>query len=127
MAVIPAVKWIEVQVLVNNIPLEEYNPDDDELELKRDDHDRLISRYIEAKTDAEFKVQAKIVKTGQRLPGGVGLSFIVDIDGGFEEGRVPRRSEFRKGHDLDITGYCYYANGAAHEKSFKFSQLNIGK
>jgi len=127
MAVIPAVKWIDVQVLVNDVALKEYNADDDELELKRDDHDRFISRYVEAMTDAEFIVKIMIDEKSQRLPKGGGLAFTVTIDGECLETRTLRRKDFRKGYQLDFAGYRYYANGRAHEKAFKFSQLNIGK
>jgi len=127
MAVIPAVKWINVQVLVNDVALKEYNADDDELEMKRDDHDRFISRYVEAKTGAEFVVKIMIDEKSQRLPKGGGLTFLLTIDGGLMASISLRRSDFRKGYDLDFAGYRYHANGKPHEKAFKFSQLHIGK
>jgi len=127
MAVIPAVKWIEVQVLVKDVALKEYDADDDELEMKRDDHDRFISRYIEAKTGAEFIVKIMIDGKSQRLPKDGDLTCLLTIDGEIIESRALRRSDFRKGYDFDFAGYRYYANGKPHEKTFRFSQLHIGK
>ena len=127
MAVIPAVDSIKVQVLVNNVPLEEYNPDDDEIESKTIGDDRMISRYIEARTDAEFTVQYAVDKSFQHLHRNVDLSFAVSIDGVHMNSQLIRRKTFSQGCGHSFKGHRYYANNMPRMKPFKFGQLNIGK
>ena len=127
MAVIPVVDSIKVQVLVNNVPLQEYSPDDDELELKSDDHDRLISKYIEAKSDVLFTVQAAIDERFQQLHKDFDLRIAFAVDGIHMASRLYYRREFLRGKLCNVAGNRYYLNGIPHEKAFKFSQLSIGK
>lgn len=127
MAVIPAVDSIEVQVLVNNVPLEEYSPDDDEIESKSDDRDRLISKYIEAKSNVEFTVQAAIDERFQQMHKDVDLRIAIFIDGIHMATRLYSRRELLRRKLCTVAGNRYYLNGSPREKAFKFSQLNIGK
>ena len=127
MAVIPAVDSIQVQVLVNNVALKEYNPDDDEIEVKSSDHDQLISRYIEAKNDAEFTVQLATDKKFGQLHKNVDLRFGICVDGKHMTSRMYARKKFLNGRLSTVAGSRYYSFGVPREKPFKFALLKIGK
>ena len=129
MAIIPIFNSVEVEILVNGQPLTEY-PDPDTLDIDDDGGGRagrLVTKYIEAKTGTEFSVRFKISPSFRLLLGNVDLVVCVYVDDKYLVGNVINRRYLNYDAVQLLTGHRYTKNGQWFERSFSFSQLNIGE
>jgi len=129
MAVIPIFDSVEVEILVNGQPVTEY-PDPDTLDIDDDGGGpagRVVTRYIEAKTGTEFSIRFKISPTFRLLLGNVDLVVCVYVDNKYMVGNVINRTNLNYDAVQILSGHRYTKSGQWFERSFSFSQLNIGE
>ena len=118
-------KCIEASVVVDGKALIEY---EDETPDESSEHTGVVSRYIEAVSDAEFSISVTVPKSHQFAKDG--LSFRLSLDGIWVKTWLCRKKTIKElGQDwhTTITGSDEKNGKEWCLKPFKFSDINIGK
>ncbi|KAI1629870.1 hypothetical protein EDD37DRAFT_73633 [Exophiala viscosa] len=109
----------EAQVIVNGVPAAEY--DDDEEPVTNGP--TLITKYVEAVSDALFAFKVKISPT-YKFTNEDGLAVYAYIDGHSEGGRISRRQDLKTATPaLVVDGHLQTENGRFKNCMFKFADL----
>ncbi|KAF2004868.1 hypothetical protein P154DRAFT_518926 [Amniculicola lignicola CBS 123094] len=117
MAIIPDQPSLQVEVLVNGTPLQEY--DDDEVEASP----TSVTKYIEAKSGAEFAIRWTFTPPFPKNT----VMLDIFLDGKWMRGVFANQKNFH-----GIAPYSYMITGAVHEvgkgwfeRKFCFSKLTV--
>ena len=122
MAVISTCPGIEVEIVVDDSPLEEYDDDD-----VGDLPSNTLSKYIEAISRAKFEVRytftrsfIKLLRTGQ------GIKVAILVDGAEANNAIMGKDEISASRDYYFTGAWSYENGRHFQSQFCFRDIQIG-
>lgn len=117
MAVLDTVPGLEVQVVVRDQPLHEY--EDCDVHVPKD----TIERYVEAQTNANFEIRYSFA---QPFPTDRAVSMLITIDGNDVDEPLLRPSEL-----FDIKGHTssgpVYKSGLWKVRKYRFRGIRIGK
>ncbi|KAF2801159.1 hypothetical protein K505DRAFT_380938 [Melanomma pulvis-pyrius CBS 109.77] len=115
MAILPGLPGLQVEVVVGDSPLIEY--DDEEEEETRA---KTVSKYIEAATGAEFKVRYYFANTFLLRHG---VQVEVSVDGDSMSRQVLRMSKIAKTKTFTCAGASSRIGRKRYEHNFRFSEL----
>lgn len=116
MAIHPDHSGLEVEVVVNDVPLKEY--DDDEAPP------HTVMKYVESATGANFKVRYRFTKP---FPTTHGVSLDLSLDGIRMSGSTHRNSELLDDEWNFEEGAKFIVKGTWYTRKFSFSELEIGR
>lgn len=123
MAIIDAIRGLEVRVIVNGAPLQEYSqtPDDN------DDSDSQVTRYIVAEPGKEFKVEIIRKQNFQFGAPQWDVALWSDIDGKAAKGAlIPKNDPQYVRKTLEHVNVDL-GKGKWGTKNFMFSDLALGE
>ena len=109
-------KELEVTVQVDGAPLHEYDDDSEEPE-----EPNTTTRYIEAKSGAEFILHFQVQETLNDLY--AAIIFFVYIDSKYVAGRIVKKDEFIRRMD----GVSTASEGVWQIRKFNFSAVELSK
>lgn len=120
MAIHPRFPSLKAEVIVNGSASKEYNDgNDNDVDTTR------TSRYVEAVSNANFKVCVTIDEKG--LSKKYGVRSTVFVDGNRAQVRVLNRSMMESQVEQTFKGVSSTVNGHMMEAAFRFSNLVISK
>ena len=112
MAILPAFPGLTVEILVNGVPLQEYDDEDEELESPN-----TIAEYIEARSGTQFSVRCI---SSQRLPV-PDSTMQIFLDGTQVTSTLHRKDEFRFDDPYIKKGRISVDGQQTVEQAFQFS------
>ncbi|KAF2278092.1 uncharacterized protein EI97DRAFT_441357 [Westerdykella ornata] len=118
MAVLDSYPGLEVEILVNGTPLQEYVDPDEEAVPDR------VLKYIEATSNATFEIRCRFTSA---FVWKHDLSLDVYTDGRFACGRIVYKLRNPSDYTTTFTGVRERNRGKCYVRPFFFSQLNIGE
>jgi hypothetical protein len=120
MAILPTCPGLTVDILVKDVPLQEYHDDESESELPN-----TVLRYIKAQSDVEFSIR---YLSSRHLPRPE-FSVRIYIDGEYNGGCVYAKNvnEFELNHHYIRLGRHGQSESGTVLQKFQFSEITTGK
>jgi hypothetical protein len=120
MAIIPGVPGLEVEVLINEEPVKEYEDEDAE---EVPTVSGSVAKYIESQTGAEFSFRCKFSKDSSLQNDDLAIIFSID---GTESVKHLCRKKNLPWEPILKLGHRYWKDDEWFLKKFTFTELNIG-